>query len=292
MKKVIYFTTLLLFMATTARAQWTYSSDNRVTVSTSPDMSGPLLMVYDYSYFGTYANASIGTAATAFVINNTNNIGVYGGFVVNSNFSQDSNFGVLGVVEQNTNHGRNYGLCGMIDPSISSYGGAGIYATDCDYCYTFPHNINGTYAGFFVGNVNTMGNLAATSLFTTMDSRLCDNIVSLSQSKKSGMTTLENLLNMNVVEYNLKGRQFEEIPENTDPEKAEEVRKELEFLKKEDKEMTSRRHFGVDARELQKVYPGLVLEGQDGYLSVNYLEMVPLVIRSIQELKEEIDELK
>ena len=292
MKKVIYFTTLLLFMATTARAQWTYSSDNRVTVSTSPDMSGPLLMVYDYSYFGTYANASIGTAATAFVINNTNNIGVYGGFVVNSNFSQDSNFGVLGVVEQNTNHGRNYGLCGMIDPSISSYGGAGIYATDCDYCYTFPHNINGTYAGFFVGNVNTMGNLAATSLFTTMDSRLCDNIVSLSQSKKSGMTTLENLLNMNVVEYNLKGRQFEEIPENTDPEKAEEVRKELEFLKKGDKEMTSRRHFGVDARELQKVYPGLVLEGQDGYLSVNYLEMVPLVIRSIQELKEEIDELK
>ena len=56
--------------------------------------------------------------------------------------------------------------------------------------------------------------------------------------------------------------------------------------------MTSRRHFGVDARELQKVYPDLVLEAPDGYLSVNYLEMVPLVIRSIQELKEEIDELK
>lgn len=96
---------------------------------------------------------------------------------------------------------------------------------------------------------------------------------------------------MNIVEYNLKGQQFEEIPENTDPKKAEELRKELEFLKKEDKEMTSRRHLGVDARELQKVYPGLVLEGQDGYLSVNYLEMVPLVIRSIQELKQELDEL-
>lgn len=59
-----------------------------------------------------------------------------------------------------------------------------------------------------------------------------------------------------------------------------------------DWEMTSRRHFGVDAGELQKVYPGLVLEGQDGYFSVNYLEMVPLVIRSIQELKQELDELK
>ena len=106
------------------------------------------------------------------------------------------------------------------------------------------------------------------------------------------MTTLENLMNMNVIEYNLKGRQFEEIPDDADPEKAEELRKKPEFLKKEEQKMASRRHFGVDARELQKVYPDLVLEGQDGYLSVNYLEMVPLVIRSIQELKEEIDGLK
>lgn len=72
---------------------------------------------------------------------------------------------------------------------------------------------------------------------------------------------------------------------------AEESRKELEFLKKEDKGITSKRHFGVDARELQKVYPGLVLEGQDGYLSVNYLEMVSLVIRSVLKLKHELDEL-
>ena len=97
---------------------------------------------------------------------------------------------------------------------------------------------------------------------------------------------------MTIVEYNLKGRQFEEVPKDVDPEKAEKLKKELEFLKKEDQKMTSRRHFGVDARELQKVYPDLVLEGQDGYLSVNYLEMVPIVIRSIQELKQELDELK
>jgi hypothetical protein len=169
--------------------------------------------------------------------------------------------------------------------------GAGIYATDCDYYYTYPHNIQGAYAAYFVGNVNTMGNLTATSLFTTMDRRLCDNIVSLSQSKRSGTTTLENLLNMNIVEYNLKGRQFEEVSEDVAPEKAEKLKRELEFLKKEEQEKASRRHYGVDAHELQKVYPDLVLEGQDGYLSVNYLEMVPLVIRSIQELKQEIDEL-
>lgn len=55
--------------------------------------------------------------------------------------------------------------------------------------------------------------------------------------------------------------------------------------------MTSKRHFGVDTKELQNIYTDLELEGQDGYLSVNYLEMVPLIIRSIQELKQELDEL-
>ena len=295
MKRFFYVSTFILFMAPIARAQWTYSSDNRVTVATSPNETGPLLMVYDHSYFETSANASIGTGATTFVKNNTNNIGVYGGFGLAPNYAQYNmygNYGVLGLVATNTLYnGRNYGLCGMIYTIDSLSKGAGIYATDCDYYYTYPHNIQGAYAAYFVGNVNTMGNLTATSLFTTMDRRLCDNIVSLSQSKRSGTTTLENLLNMNIVEYNLKGRQFEEVSEDVAPEKAEKLKRELEFLKKEEQEKASRRHYGVDARELQKVYPDLVLEGQDGYLSVNYLEMVPLVIRSIQELKQEIDEL-
>lgn len=297
MKRFFYISTFILFMATTVRAQWTYSSDNRVAISTSPIENGPSLMVYDHNYFGISANASIGTGATTFVENNTNNIGVYGGGGVDSNFTQYNmygNYGVLGIVSTNTLYnGRNYGLCGMIEPTNGSFvGGAGIYATDCDYYYTYPHNIQGAYAGYFVGNVNSLGNLTASCLFTTMDSRLINNTISLSKGERSGTTTLENLMNMNIVEYNLKGRQFEEISEDVDPEKAEVLKRELEFLKKEDKEMTSRRHFGVDVRELQKVYPDLVLEGQDGYLSVNYLEMVPLVIRSIQELKQELDELK
>lgn len=294
MKKSIYISTLILFMATTVKAQLIFSTGNKVAIiwGSEPEVFEPLLMVYEHDYFESSANASIGTAAAPDDYDNVNNIGVYGGFGVSSNTSY-GNYGVLGSVATNTLYnGRNYGLCGTIQSTNSSFvGGAGIYATNSDYYYTYPHNIQGAYAGYFVGDVNTLGNLTATSLFTTMDSRLIDNTVSLSKSKRSGVTTLENLLNMNVVEYNLKGRQFEEIPEDVDPGKAEGLRKELDFLKKEEQKNASRRHFGVDARELQKVYPGLVLEGQDGYLSVNYLEMVPLVIRSIQELKQELDEL-
>ena len=35
-----------------------------------------------------------------------------------------------------------------------------------------------------------------------------------------------------------------------------------------------------------------MLEGQDGYLAVNYTELVPILIRSIQELKAELDEVR
>lgn len=31
------------------------------------------------------------------------------------------------------------------------------------------------------------------------------------------------------------------------------------------------------------------MEGQDGYLTVNYVELVPILIRSIQELKQQLD---
>jgi hypothetical protein len=36
----------------------------------------------------------------------------------------------------------------------------------------------------------------------------------------------------------------------------------------------------------------LVYKGQDGYLGVNYQELVPVLIRSIQELKQQLDEVK
>ena len=51
-------------------------------------------------------------------------------------------------------------------------------------------------------------------------------------------------------------------------------------------------HYGLIAQELQEIYPDLVIEGQDGYLGVNYVELVPILIRSIQELKQELDDVK
>ena len=40
------------------------------------------------------------------------------------------------------------------------------------------------------------------------------------------------------------------------------------------------------------IYPNLVDEGQDGFLAINYTEIIPILIRSIQELKAEVNTLK
>lgn len=286
MKKQILILAMLL-MALVTNAQLRVDSAGRVGIMSSTIYNNTRLTVGNYSP----SNASVGIASTPILMDKTN-IGVMGAVDSITTYTNDTNYGVLGIAGLKQNHGRSYGVSGMIGPLGQHCGGTGVYGTNSTYYYSYPTNIQGEYAGYFVGPVNVTNILTAPSMFTASDSRLSDNLVSLGKRDDSGRTTLENVLNMNVVEYNMKSSLSKEIPKDIAPEKTEKVRKSFEFLKKEDKEMTSRRHFGVDAEELQKIYPDLVLEGQDGYLSVNYSELVPLLIRSIQALKQELDEVK
>lgn len=289
MKKSILLSYLLLLLSITANAQLKVDATGKVGIQTSITNLQPRLTVGNI----TPSNASVGIASSPEVLNQ-NNIGVEGAVSANSSYTNDTNYGILGIVSPvNYSHGRNYGVSGMIGFPYGGqpYGGTGVYGAHSNYFYSYPTNIQGLYAGYFTGSVYVSSNLTAPNLFTTSDSRLSDNIVSLGERDNNGKATLENVLNMNVVEYNLKSR-LGEMPTDIAPDKAEEVRKSYEYLKSQEEKMVSRHHFGVNAEELQKLYPDLVLEGEDGYLSVNYSELVPLLIRSIQVLKQELDEVK
>ena len=85
------------------------------------------------------------------------------------------------------------------------------------------------------------------------------------------------------VEYNLNQRYIKSHKDST----------EIDIPVFDEKsQLFTKKHFGLIAQDLQKIYPELVYEDTDGYLSVNYTGLIPLLIQSVKELKAEIDALK
>lgn len=290
MKKAL----LLILLATTsllASAQLKVTSDGKVKISSTQTTSYANLLVGN-STWGT-GSSTVGISGSPATIGTSNNIGIVGTINANSSYSNDNNYGVLGVVSSiNVNHGRNYGLAGMIGfNNATPYGGTGIYGATHTYLFSYPTNISGIYAGYFEGPIKVTGNITASNMYIPSDSRLNENVVSLNE-RGSDTSTLDNLLGMNVIQYNMKSRIPDEMPAGIENDSTGNVREAYEYLKKDEMKMSARRHFGIDAEELQKTYPDLVLEGQDGYLAVNYVELVPVLIKAIQELKQQVDELQ
>lgn len=51
-------------------------------------------------------------------------------------------------------------------------------------------------------------------------------------------------------------------------------------------------HYGFMAQELKEVYPNFVQKNSDGYYSVNYQEMIPILAKGMMEQQAQIDDLK
>ena len=292
MKKIRFFaiSSLLFAFTLTISAQFKVSSNGKAAVASTNPTFAPRFAVGDNCYLtGDY---SLGIAATPLQQNNKRNVGVEGYLNCwSSSYTSNTNIGVFGYAKVNKNHGRNFGVMGTIDYDYLPVcvGGAGVYATSHgSYAYN-PTNIQGMYALYVVGSSQLNGSATAQAIYIPADERLSENVETV--ETRSGEGTLDNLLKMNVVEFNMKSGNQVTAPKDgegmSDGEKMA-----YEELQKEEEKMYSRRHFGLSAQALQKIYPDLVMEGQDGYLAVNYTELVPLLIRSIQELKAELDEVK
>ena len=57
-------------------------------------------------------------------------------------------------------------------------------------------------------------------------------------------------------------------------------------------ETNGKRHFGVMAQEVAEIYPDLVVETENKTLAVNYVELIPQMIRALQEQKQLITALE
>lgn len=165
--------------------------------------------------------------------------------------------------------GWNFGVSGVLSGQNA---GTGIYGSSR---YDEGFNTNGRYAGLFHGDLKTTDAVYASAYNTLADSRLNK------YSTQLGNGTLNNLMQISVFKYDL--QQF-----NVDNGYANSS---LGYYN-DDSGILEREHFGISGQELMQIYPNLVFESQDGYLSINYVEIVPLLIKSIQELKAELDALK
>ena len=55
---------------------------------------------------------------------------------------------------------------------------------------------------------------------------------------------------------------------------------------------SSNKQIGLIAQDVEKIFPELVTTDNNGYKSVNYTGLIPVMIESIKTLQKEIEELK
>ena len=270
MKKALFL--ILLFVTSlAASAQFKVYSSGNANVKCNTEYSMNKLSVGEYTSPSTFNSYQNGILSQTVVTSGKFNISLYGDSRNYINYNTGRAVGVLGVAGYSTS-GYNYGVFGRL---CGTQNGAGVYGSIND---NMGSDVGGKYAGYFYGPTYVNGTLTATNVVTPSDIRLKENVVSLSDTEKG--STLENLLGMNVIEYNYKQREVPEAERDTLSSSRGEIQQQKE------------KHYGLSAQELQAIYPNLVKEGQDGYLGVNYVELVPVLIRAIQELKAELDAVK
>lgn len=229
----------------------------------------------------------MGLSAGGEIENGQHNIGVYGRAWSNTMNTGGRAFGVMGI-GGGAASGWNYGVCGML---TGTNHGAGVYGSSkWDNGCVVP----GLYAGYFNGNVGVTGELevseitadaiTAEVITTPSDYRLKENVRSIDSG------TLSGIMNMNVVEYNY----IETVEETIPYDLSDTATVSVTYMarSKEVSPAPVQKHYGFIAQELQEIYPDLVVENEEGYLGINYLEIIPLLVRSIQELKAEVNTLR
>lgn len=239
-----------------------------VSIESTNNYSG--LQVWNHTPSSVAGGNAMGISVFCQVFPNRSNYGIQSYALSGDIFNSGGACGLLSKAGY-AQDGWNFGICTAL---LGPHDGAGIFASTGNY--PDGYQLTGSWAGYFDGNVKVVGNLTATTLTQTSDYRLKENISQLEGS------SLDRLMGMNVVKYRLKNYEVNLGDTATMP----------HYAFKSDSPLLNSDHFGLIAQELEEIYPELVTEGEDGYLSINYIELIPILIKSVQELKAKVDALE
>lgn len=178
----------------------------------------------------------------------------------------------------------------------STYRGVGIYGSTTTDPILPPSVPSGKLAGLFVGNVKVIGTIYGTlATSSSVSSPSADGATTnlSAQATRGGETVTEKLQQVDLLQME-RVNQDGSLAANKVVERGTYVNEEGKEVETEEPIQTklSAISYGLAADQLQEVYPELVYEDADGNYSINYVEMVPLLVQSIRELKAEVTELK
>lgn len=298
MRRIFVFLSFICVLANSAYAQLLVESNGNVAIkpTTDPIVSDFAVNYPGYSEITSYimSNSDYKDISVRIFKEGTANTGHDYTTALKSSVAAKTNstkkaFGVYAHAYKetatDTNIGRSYGLYSLAGNGASGYNygvfgtlygnnnGAGVYGSSVSSDGGI--STGSRYAGFFRGDVKSTDAMYATAFNTPSDFRFKENIESV------GSESTDGLMKLNVVKYNLK--QF--AVETGDTATVQ------EYYYTDDSNILERKHYGLIAQELQQIYPDLVYEGKDGYLSVNYMEIIPILIKKIQELELKVEKL-
>ena len=295
--------TLLLSLCTlalSANAQFRVQSDGKVAIQTNSTALSPISInnAGDSSFY-----MSCNTGGLSGISMTTQ--GNYSGYLYGGLFNTNSASTAIGVIGSAFNGtlcvglrgysvfgNKTIGVVGATNQSYTSLG-AGVYGTvygDMGSALT-----SGVYAGFFYGNVKVTGSITAGS---TIQGALLGESAGESGSTTNGLSPRSASLTASLSGLNVTTYQKErpEMPKSAelidvlDGDTLPEAKKPEPDLMEE--QFYKKIHYALDADRLEQTFPDLVYVREDGSKVINYMEMIPLLVQSINELKQELDAVK
>ena len=245
------------------------------------------------------------------VSNHTNEECVIYGGQLHAKNTMGSGYGAIGTAVGGSSSNSSTGLAGYAtrsNTSIGLFGGkyigyytptnfAGVYGSETGMDPSFS-NFSGLYAGYFYGKVRVTNGIYATLLSPSACASPSgqNGTTILSDRGESVTDKLSQVQTLQFLRYDPTEETGTRKSIPTDSEIDNMSPRELDSLVKaigaiEPERYLSAVQYGLDADQLKAVYPELVYEDANGNVSINYVEMVPLLVQSIKELKAELAEL-
>ena len=117
---------------------------------------------------------------------------------------------------------------------------------------------------------------------TLSDARYKSNIQQISS------TALAKIAALNPVQYTMLSGEAIALA-NTEP--TDTTSTMTMTTSEEDLAKANQIHYGLLAQEVKELYPELVHEDAAGVMSINYTELIPLLIQAVQDLSEQVEAL-